>query len=823
MNNAYGNGQRVFRLEKASIEFGNVKVQMFIAFVLCLIACLCMFGSTLGTGFFLDDYLHLDYVARAVSGQPQLFLHNFTGNWAGSDVMKSYRPLVSLSFFIDYLLWHTNAFGYHLSNVLLFFGCCVFVALITQEISGLYGSRLSAAAAIWAGLLFAVYPLHPEAVAWPVGRVDVICGLFYLACLFAYLRFRLLREWPYFIAAIIAFLLSLTAKEMAATLPLVITLLEFTLPFPSVGQEGFRTNWRLRLFCLATFWLTLAAYATMRTFLIGTLVGGYSSGGLKEMLSTWRVFLDKPTLFKLVFPVNEEVLVNPAYHALLFAAYVMIALSLTLRLIFRAAPWRPFIFLLASTLIMVLPTFQVWHINPNLVGSRLFFISSAPFCIFIALAALPALDRISRRWAHGVTTVGVLCLVTIFASWSYVLNANLKPWLAASAQMQNLQSQIQILAAQCPPGKHMLLLNLPRDYSGAGMLTRPQYLAILAQPPFSKSDLTSKFITVEPIGSGSHDFIWPDQFAAILNDPNLASVLIWNKSAGSFVPWQMPQGRPSYNWQYVMGQAANQVETPASDTITSFGLDWHLSSDKRPVLEQYADFVRIHPGDKGIDVFFPNVNLNPLTANFVIADLDLKQNSGCNRCLGGKTKLIWQSQYGKVEYASDNLNRADLPMSLRGRYALWVGRFRQWTLNGPVVKLGLHFEPGQYFADLKGIRVIPQALYVPKISMSDQGGVGRQIAYDVTAIPGAHLVETFFTKAGETFDANAEAGIAEMNVPPSAILSILNQAKLAGSVGVPDDVSNSPGLHQVRVQAFDQYDLPVGYPSEPVTFSIAGK
>ena len=198
MNTPQGNNEsksvKTFHLEKASIEFGNVKVQMFLACILCLIVCLALFGVTFGFGFFLDDYLHLDYVAKAAGGYPQQFLNNFTGNWAGSDVMKSYRPLSSLSFFFDYLLWHTNAFGFHLTNVLLFFGCCVFVCLITQEITGLYGNRLSGAAAIWAGLLFAVYPLHPEAVASPVRRIDLICGLFYLAAVFAYLRFHLVAS-----------------------------------------------------------------------------------------------------------------------------------------------------------------------------------------------------------------------------------------------------------------------------------------------------------------------------------------------------------------------------------------------------------------------------------------------------------------------------------------------------------------------------------------------------------------------------------------------------------------------------------------------------
>ena len=361
------------------------------------------------------------------------------------------------------------------------------------------------------------------------------------------------------------------------------------------------------------------------------------------------------------------------------------------------------------------------------------------------------------------------------------------------------------------------------------MLTRPQYLSILLRPPFADHDISSKVATIEPKITGSHDFMWPEQFAGMLKDPDLAGVYIWSKSEGSFVPWQKPEGFPSYDWKYSL-PAAGKVQAYPGDTIRSLALDWHRGSDSLPVIEQYGDFMRVHPGEKGVDIFFPDVNLNPLTANLVVADLVLRLNSGCNQCLGGKTKLIWESGYGKPEYAADNLNRADLPLSLRGHYALWLGRFRRWTLDGKIVKLGLHFEPGQYVADLKGIKVIPQALYVPQIApvenASGKNASGLQkmaIDYDAATIANGRLVEIFFTNSGITFDADSQAGIAQMNVPASAILSILNESKLKGQVPVPDDVLNSPGLHQARIQVLDQYDLPVGYPSEPVTLSIPAR
>ena len=242
---------------------------------------------------------------------------------------------------------------------------------------------------------------------------------------------------------------------MAATLPFVITLLELLLPFPAIitSKGDADSNWRLRLSCLAFFWIALALFAAFRAYLIGAFVGGYGSGGLQAMLGSLRVFADKATLLKIFFPNNEEVLFGFAYRPLLTAAYAMIVVSLAVRILLRLAPIRPFIFLLGTASVMVLPAFQIWRLNPNLVGSRLFFISSAPLCIFIALAALPAIDRISRQWAQKVTIVGVLCLATIFALWSYLLSGNLTPWTVASRQMDHLRAQVQLLAGKCPQGK----------------------------------------------------------------------------------------------------------------------------------------------------------------------------------------------------------------------------------------------------------------------------------------------------------------------------------------------------------------------------------
>ncbi len=101
---------------------------------------------------------------------------------------KSFRPLCTLSFRLNYALGGLDPRGYHLVNVGLH--CCV-TALFTAFCRPLLGGGPWS---LLAGLLFASHPIHTEAVAGVVGRADVgaaFCFLLSLICYAQYCRLRL--------------------------------------------------------------------------------------------------------------------------------------------------------------------------------------------------------------------------------------------------------------------------------------------------------------------------------------------------------------------------------------------------------------------------------------------------------------------------------------------------------------------------------------------------------------------------------------------------------------------------------------------------------
>ena len=126
---------------------------------------------------------------------------------------RLYRPLTLFTFALNYAAGGLAPFGYHLVNVLLHVAAC---ALVWQLAQRLFGDRtLSACAA----LLFAVHPIHSEAVANVVGRAEILAALLLLFGLLLLLpragNAGIRRWW----AAGGAFFLALLTKETAVCYP----------------------------------------------------------------------------------------------------------------------------------------------------------------------------------------------------------------------------------------------------------------------------------------------------------------------------------------------------------------------------------------------------------------------------------------------------------------------------------------------------------------------------------------------------------------------------------------------------------------------------
>ena len=93
------------------------------------------------------------------------------------------------------------------------------------------GATAVTVGALAAALVWGVHPLRAESVAWVSERRDVLCGLFYLLAVLAYLRGAATAgggpvptRWR--VASLAAFAAALASKAIAMTLPLTLLLLD---------------------------------------------------------------------------------------------------------------------------------------------------------------------------------------------------------------------------------------------------------------------------------------------------------------------------------------------------------------------------------------------------------------------------------------------------------------------------------------------------------------------------------------------------------------------------------------------------------------------
>jgi len=140
--------------------------------------------------------------------------------WFSLDSPSQYFPLVYTTFRIERALWGLNPSGYHWVNLLLH----VANALLVWRVL----ARLNVLGAWLAGAIFALHPVQVESVAWITERKNVLMGFFFLLTLLAWIAFvdgRTKRTWLFYGLALILYLLALSAKTTACTLPAALFLI----------------------------------------------------------------------------------------------------------------------------------------------------------------------------------------------------------------------------------------------------------------------------------------------------------------------------------------------------------------------------------------------------------------------------------------------------------------------------------------------------------------------------------------------------------------------------------------------------------------------
>lgn len=147
-----------------------------LSLLLVLLAALLPYLNGLGNGYLANDrelFVGSPHVQGA-SAPGYFFTADF---WEQQNQGRSnrYQPLVMVSFAFNHRLGSLTPYGCHFTNLLLHLLVCLLLLLVLRHILPRRGLALAAT------LLYALHPLHTEAVAAVSGRVELLSALFLMA------------------------------------------------------------------------------------------------------------------------------------------------------------------------------------------------------------------------------------------------------------------------------------------------------------------------------------------------------------------------------------------------------------------------------------------------------------------------------------------------------------------------------------------------------------------------------------------------------------------------------------------------------------------
>jgi tetratricopeptide (TPR) repeat protein len=283
--------------------------------IILVTATILVYRPAWSGGFIWDDdaYITKNPLLTAPDGLWRI--------WFSLESPSQYFPLTYTTFRVERALWDLNPTGYHWINILLH----ATNALLLWRLL----TRLKIPGAWLAAGIFALHPVQVESVAWITERKNVLMGFFFLLTLLAWTRFideRERRPWRFYRLALIFYVLALSAKSTACTLPaalfLILWLQKKRIDWPRVWQIAPFVVLGLTMGLIAVWW---------ERYHVGTRGAMFALGPLERLIVATRAawfYLGKlfwPAKLTFIYPQWTITSSNPLAYIWLVAGIALCA------------------------------------------------------------------------------------------------------------------------------------------------------------------------------------------------------------------------------------------------------------------------------------------------------------------------------------------------------------------------------------------------------------------------------------------------------------------------------------------------------------------
>ncbi len=229
-----------------------MKNRLYLGLFLLILASLLSYSNILNNKFLFDDTSTIkdnkfvdDIKNIKILFSKQYFSRSGVGDFTASGE-SSYRPLVTMSYFIDCFLWGKNSFALHFTNLLLHILSVLMLFFMVRNFIN------NDNVAFFSALIYSVHPLLSEAVNCVSFREDLMCAFFLFSAI--YFHYKKFKFKLFFVA--VCYLLGLFSKEMALIfLPLIILL-----DFVRYGKKSIANRSDYLLFFMVTLFFCIIRF-----------------------------------------------------------------------------------------------------------------------------------------------------------------------------------------------------------------------------------------------------------------------------------------------------------------------------------------------------------------------------------------------------------------------------------------------------------------------------------------------------------------------------------------------------------------------------------
>lgn len=348
---------------------------------------------------------------------------------------STYQPIRVLSYAIDYRFWKLNPLGYHITNTFFYVLTCIVIYFTLLNLSMNLREKATpdshGRVALFGSLLFAVHPVHVEAVTWLAARKEVLQGFFFFLGLYLYLKGREgegRKRIIYLNLVLISILLAILSKPSAIVFPAVILGYE-------IAQR--RNRW---MDFLRSHWLFLALSILISAIFAAILIKVmFDAGGVKpyrggtlftNFLISFYAFLYNIKLLFFTVNYSAAYTISVSNPILSFQTFTFIGITLFL---IGLGIWslrftKTIFFSVLFFFVTLLPYLNIIPIS-TLLADRYLFIASFSYCFVLGIIFDRFFTYKNKMFSGGFfSLLAVVLFFFVLVGYSFMTIRQNKIW-----------------------------------------------------------------------------------------------------------------------------------------------------------------------------------------------------------------------------------------------------------------------------------------------------------------------------------------------------------------------------------------------------------